>query len=558
MRLKVLSIGSKVSPARVGLSNLPIEILEYLLTFCDLGSLFKTRLTSSKLCLFSSKGLAERLQLDWKVCLAKGMSPIELLLHHPLKYFENLSVHVSRDKFALSWLDGHHLNPSIIPSLLRIYPDRNKLLLSNMILNLNRVYGVLDSGDVVSWTQIRGKYKPTIVPCKNKISLIYENKDSSHIYAIRFRDRLILTTSTDSMNDQFLRQLEGRDIQCLYNGYYSILAKLEDDKLLSLTVGSPCSKIPERLSDQRIKSLAFLKTKTCVAILENGDLVGWGKDIKKWDFSIPKDDENIPRKALSILKNYSVDSCSILLEDRQTILQCEFLPEDNGVLSKRFFQLRDRVERIYAAGYTHLALLSNGSIAVWGKMYGGEDPVIPKDTAIRSIHQTSGAFAILLEDGRVLVFGNPKWGGRQPDSLKNRTVIDLFSTHSSFLALLDDHTIISWSNDPLRSSIPSRLVGCRVQTIFSNACSFLALLEDGSLYCWGDLIDPEGKRVIIPEGRIVKYVTPTKGTFIIHLDNDELILLKVTAIGNLPGFRLIQYPLSLPEGRRLAVMDKGI
>ena len=554
MRLKVVSIRSTLEERRSGLICLPNEMLEHLLTFCDRDSLFKTRQTSSRLCMFSSKGLAERLQLDWRGCLSNKMTPVELLRHHPLKYFANLSVHVSKSEFALSWLKRHHLNTSIIPSLLRLYPDGNMSLPTNMLLVSSSVFGILDTSQVIAWHRNGACYTPVVFPCVEKVTHVYDN-GSDHVYAIRCRGRLILVSTGNPVDKFFLSELAGREIQSLYNRPDEIFVKLNDNKLLLMTSSNPHEKVPERLLERKIQTVCILSDNLYLKILENGELVGWGKGVNKWDFLIPKHNM-IPEKVLSITPNSVHKAVSLVLEDGCTILQSGFLFPRDASPSKLLLQLRDRVKRIYSTRYTHVALLYDGTIAVWGELYGGEAPIVPKDTTVRSIHQTLDAFAVLLENGRLLVLGNPNWGGRLPVQIQNRTVIEMFSTLGHFLALLDDHTIFSWGSERNATPMPSRLIGARVKTIFSNQCYFVALLESGALYCWGIFSHPEGKKVMIPEDRRVKNVIPIDETFVIQLDNDALFLLKVSRENNYRRWMVMQYRLPLPEGMHLAVMDR--
>ena len=552
MQLKILSITSKVEGTVACLSSLPSEILEHVLRFCDKDSLFKTRLTSTRLYDLSNKAVAERFQLDWKSSLASKMTTVEMICHHPLKYLANLNVHLSMSKLAIPWLKGHHINPSTIPSLLKLYPDGNMSLPTNMLIISNNVFGVLDNGEVIAWHRKGDIYEPVVFSCVEKVTQIYEN-GYDHVYAIRSRDSIALISSENEINNFFMSQLSGREIQFLYNREGVIFSKLDDNKLLLIASSSHDKGVPERLINRRIQTVCIVNNQGYLAILEDGELVHWGKGFDNWDFSDLED-----KKVLSITPNPYHNSVTLVLEGGCTVLQIGYLSDIIEKPSKNFLQLRERVKRIYSTIYTHLALLESGGIAVWGKMYGGEDPVVPKDTAIRSIHHTSDAFAILLEDGGLLVFGNPNWGGRKPDSLKNRTVKEVFSTNLSFLALLDDHTMISWGKG---LPIPSRLGGCHVQTIFSNNNSYMAVLEDHSLCFWdslgwGLMLDHEVGRVIIPDGRLVKNVIPINGVFIVQLDNDELLLPRTYCEINYQRLMNKQYRLPLPEGRRLAVIDR--
>ena len=556
MRLKVLSIRYKVEEDQVGLHFLPIEILEHLLTFCDIDSLYKARLTSSRLFMCTSRPLAERFQLDWKICVVNKMTPVELLKHHPLKYFANARVHVSKNEFGLSWSQAHHLNPFIIPTLLRLYPDGNMSLPTNMIEISNHVFGILDNGAVIKWNKNGEFYTPVVFPCFEKVTHVYEDNGFINVYAIRYRDRLVLIPSENPINRFARSQLLDREIRCLYNRSDIIFAKLDNHQILLISSSNPDVKIPEKLLNQRVQTVCPVNQTTYLAILENGELVSWGKGLNQWDFSIPKH-SMITQKVLSITPNFFHNVVNIVLEDRYTIMQSGFLWENDVFPSKRLLQLKDRVKHIYSTKYTHVAWLYNGGISVWGRLYGGEAPVVPKNTAIRSIHQTREAFAILLEDGHLLVFGNANWGGRLPFLLENRTVIDLFSTQDSFLALLDDHTIFGWGSVRAHSSIPSRLVGCRVKTIFSNQRLFLALLENGLLYCWKSIGLVE-KEILIPDDRRIKNVIPIDGDFVVQLDNDALILVNIPIVNNNGELVMMQYQLPLPEGRRLAVMDREL
>ena len=352
-----------------------------------------------------------------------------------------------------------------------------------------------------------------------------------------------------------MRQMSGREIRCLYNRTDEIFAKLDDNKLLVIASKNPDEKVPQRLLEQGIQTTCILRYNTYLTILENGELLVWGKGCNEWDFSISEDKE-VPKKVLSMTPNSFHNAVSLVLEDGCTILQSGFLTRRDQFPSKHSFKLSHRVKRIYSTLYTHVAWLDNGTITVWGELYGGTVPVMPKNTTIRSIHQTRDAFALLLENGRLLVFGNPNWGGRLPVSIQNRTVIDIVSTSGSFLALLDDHTIFSWESDQYAQPLPRPIAGSRVKSIFSSQCLFMALLENGSLFCWRTT-DTIGKTFKIPEDRRVKNVISIDEAFVIQLDNDKLYLLKESRESNYQ-LMVMAYRLPFPEGRHLAVMDREL
>ena len=199
------------------------------------------------------------------------------------------------------------------------------------------------------------------------------------------------------------------------------------------------------------------------------------------------------------------------------------------------------------------ALTTNGNVIVWGDPYSGGSSVYGDDTyrgfiytgnginngsgngsklaGVVKIYSTYGAFAALLDDSSVFVWGSPVYGGssvwRDPqnpqnpidryrgyiydgDGINNGTgngskltgVVKIYSTSFAFAALLDDGGVFVWGSPVYGGSIVfgnpstrgyiytgdgtnsnSKLTG--VEKIYSNGYAFAALLDDKSVFVWG-------------------------------------------------------------------------
>lgn len=184
--------------------------------------------------------------------------------------------------------------------------------------------------------------------------------------------------------------------------------------------------------------------------------------------------------------------------------------------------------KIFSNNAAFAALLNDGSVFVWGDPQNGgantynqsDDPIDlyrgylndVNENPIKNIHTiygTFGAFAGLTHDNTVYIWGNELLGGSntnvrsKPSLLKdiNDNIIGnvkkIYSTYRAFAALLNDGLVFVWGDPTLGGSqqyntqkgyikidINTKL--SNVKHIYSTYGAFAALLGDGSVFVWGN------------------------------------------------------------------------
>lgn len=140
---------------------------------------------------------------------------------------------------------------------------------------------------------------------------------------------------------------------------------------------------------------------------------------------------------------------------------------------------------------------------------------------IKIIVSNVDAFAVLLENGNVLAWGNPNEGGKIPQNTKNllKNVTMLASTKSAFAALLADGSVITWGNG---GAIPKKTQTKlkNVKLIFSNEYAFVALLDNGDVLAWGH--ETWGGKIPFKLNN-VNMVFPNQFTFAALLNTGEVV-----------------------------------
>jgi alpha-tubulin suppressor-like RCC1 family protein len=126
------------------------------------------------------------------------------------------------------------------------------------------------------------------------------------------------------------------------------------------------------------------------------------------------------------------------------------------------------------------ALMDDGTVMVWGDdTYGGTGPAGLGNVAC--VAATAYAYTALKTDGTVVVWGNSLAGGTAPDGLAN--VVQLAGAWDAFAALKQDGTVVAWGADELVKSLPPSLNN--VVSVVAAERAFAALRADGTVVIWG-------------------------------------------------------------------------
>ncbi len=152
-------------------------------------------------------------------------------------------------------------------------------------------------------------------------------------------------------------------------------------------------------------------------------------------------------------------------------------------------QLTD-VKTIFNTTEAFAALKEDGTVVTWGSGYNadtGSDSSKVTDNLvdIKNIFSNPYAFAALTEEGSVVT-----WGGYDSSAVQDQLtgVKSIFSTHHAFAALKENGTVVTWGHHwglwgSDSSGVQDQLTG--VKTIFSTVGAFAALKENGSVVTWG-------------------------------------------------------------------------
>ena len=169
--------------------------------------------------------------------------------------------------------------------------------------------------------------------------------------------------------------------------------------------------------------------------------------------------------------------------------------------SHSFAQWLDRERLVFAvlhsigiAGRRHSRrwFCGDGKILAWGDpAAGGNNSKVQEQLQynIREVQAAKPAFAAILEDGFVVMWGRAecnKYSGVQ-DQL--RSVKEIQAGAQMFAAILSDETAVTWGNPSLemttyRSFVALHHLHC-VQQIQATPSAFAAIRSDGSVVTWG-------------------------------------------------------------------------
>ncbi len=155
--------------------------------------------------------------------------------------------------------------------------------------------------------------------------------------------------------------------------------------------------------------------------------------------------------------------------------------------------------------YAFAALLDDGSVTVWGGTGDGgfiDEELVDLDgpqnnLTVKRITSNETAFAALLSDGSVTTWGNEYAGGdptRQDFTaadfngvLNNAHVVSLHSTNNAFSAILSDQSVVAWGGDIESGFNDGNIVpgGTKATSIASTFYAFAAIQPNGTVKSWG-------------------------------------------------------------------------
>jgi len=160
-----------------------------------------------------------------------------------------------------------------------------------------------------------------------------------------------------------------------------------------------------------------------------------------------------------------------------------------GSDSSKVEDLLPNVDRVISNGFSQIAVTTDDRVIGWGSNLYGGDVRLNLESPLRSVFQTSGAYAAILDSTKVVAWGSPQFGGDTAGvdhDLNN--ILDVVSTMNGFAALKEDRTIVTWPASglvtPDFSDLPKLI---NVDKLVASRSGFVAILQAGGLVVWGSI-----------------------------------------------------------------------
>ncbi|KJF82118.1 Ig-like domain-containing protein [Photobacterium angustum] len=150
----------------------------------------------------------------------------------------------------------------------------------------------------------------------------------------------------------------------------------------------------------------------------------------------------------------------------------------------------DDIVSVHTTDWAYAAIMKDGSVQVWGQAdKGGNISGIENQlsSGVVDIFSTSSAFAALKKDGTVVVWGDESSGGKNNTAVNLTDIKAISSTQLAFAAIKNDGSVVTWGDTSAggdSSSVSSELVS-GVKDIVGNREAFAAIKSDGSVVVWG-------------------------------------------------------------------------
>lgn len=555
MKLKLLSNKYNLEKPKVSMLCIPNEILEYILNFCDLQSLLQVRLSCLRLSKQAEKGIAKAYQLDWRYCLSKNISPLELVHCHPSEYLEHLTVPIVASRYASNLVKRFNLKPEVVENNFKLNPESKLPLFWGVSMSENHILGFLDNGDVFSWRITSGVCSCDIFKIKKRTTS-FKIDHSIEVNVVSKQKYPFIVSCFPFMDAYNSGKSAKSGVKMAVSNYHTVLALEDTGRLFFLSEHTSSDKLSRVVKRLKVKSLCGIREDVFGAILDNGDVYFWGGVLGSRGVNLSQDLVNSDVQKVKLLKSSSTYFV-MLLEDEHTVVLYGFL-QSNMSMSKCSYDVggEEKVDSIYCSQKSCLLLLKSGKLFFLG--YDNPHNPFPSDKlenqSVEAIYHTETAFAVQLLDGTALSWGSLGFDGDSVIS-SGRIVKNIISNLTSFTAVFEDDTFQSWGCRYSGGVVPDNLKGCRAKAIFPCDYGFLGFLMDGSIYYWGSKTELLAKKIDIPEGCKVQGVSSVGNAFLLHLDNDKIKLVGFPRSRFSVSFDFDRPLLSLPPGRKLLTID---
>ncbi|MBT5953340.1 hypothetical protein HOG98_01335 [bacterium] len=202
----------------------------------------------------------------------------------------------------------------------------------------------------------------------------------------------------------------------------------------------------------------------------------------------------------------------------------------DGSLHSLFFTTQDNlsikradVSSITSTKNSYCMLLKNGTVVERGPRLLINSEEIKHKKAI-AIHSTVDAYFITMKDLSIYIFG-PSLAKQMPKLPENKKIKSIHDISHSYSVVLNDQRILCWSMDLLPSPVcpPTIPNGLSITSIKTTEYAFCLLLNNGAIRQWG-LEGSKHLNVTLPENRIGKTLHSSRTSFCLVLDNGKPLI----------------------------------
>ena len=463
-------------PEAVTFSTLPLLVLDIILSYLDRSSLLTMRRLNAKLKEISRYRLTLEMQLDVAQTMDLHQDPIDMLFLKPIQFLRYLTVPIRQSFVAMKMLRQANLSECEIERVLKFNPDAFNAF--PLVFQMPPLSGaIMDKNKLTFFTS---KVSGTLSLKTRNHGAVKSFQNSSTLHAVLYESGLC-EIYYNALNNGKTPKLQDwlSDCKELYSCECGFLIESKRSQVFYVFKDGYAQMKPLELPENQSVVKVFPFKEAIYVQLSNHHLIGVG------------------------------------------MLFFTKIPCANTVQS------------IFNSDQHHfLAVLDNHSYIVWGQGYTHpQTKNLPNGRTIESVFWTSKITIALLDDGTPLI-----WKRNPSDSIdpfpsipKECTVKNIYCCKNSFIAELDNKKLYTWG---LSEFNQDRFTDCSnkgIQSIYNNEHGYVLLLTNGMMEFMSDpSSDTLFQAPVVPNDRFVKAVYSIRHSFLLLLDNHDLLAI-VTA-----------------------------
>ena len=139
----------------------------------------------------------------------------------------------------------------------------------------------------------------------------------------------------------------------------------------------------------------------------------------------------------------------------------------------------------YGNSHAFIVLVDDGSVKRV-VVDGGSGPDVEITSGAKSIHSSEKAFAVLMNNGTIIAWGDANHGGNTTGVDLSSGFVSITSNYYGFAGLKSDGSAVAWGDSRYGGDATGVDISSGVLKIYSQKHAFAALKSDGSVQAWGD------------------------------------------------------------------------